>query len=581
MKIRLLLLSYLLVSFIPFIHAGENLRAPKKVTLKLMETTDVHGNFFSYDFVNTGMLPGGWSRVLTYVNSQRDSLGSDACVLLECGDILQGQPCVYYTNFMDTTGLHLASDMMNFMGYDAASFGNHDIEAGHPVYDRWVADCRFPVLGANILSESTQKPYALPYCILEREGVKVAVLGMLTPAIPMWLPQSLWSGLYFEDMVAAARQWVPYIREKEKPDVLVGLFHTGLKGGGLNGFNENAAEEIALTVPGLDVLFFGHDHRRHCEEVTNRESGEKVWLLNAGGGATHVAEAVLTLTLDNGEVTDKEIDGRLVSVENCEPDSAFMAHYRKQWQEVEAFVNERIGALARPIESFDYFFGRSDMADLLHQMQFEQVKADISMVTPLTYNEVIPAGDIYVKDIFKLYRFENRIDVFNLTGREVKGALERAYSLWTNTMTSPQDHALNVREEEDGQVRLAEATYFFLSAAGISYEVDLTRPAGDKIRILHMSDGSDFQLDKTYRVAVNSYIGSGGGGLLTEGAGISMDELPSRIVEVSDKDLRYYLIDYFRRQTGPLEVKPVSDWKFVPEDDVREALERDRRLLDY
>lgn len=579
MKKRFLLLQCLFILLVLLFHVRQTACATERVTLKLMETTDVHGNFFSYDFVNTDMLPGGWSRILTYVNSQRDSLGNDACLLFEAGDILQGQPCVYYANFVDTIGIHLTSDMMNFMGYNAACFGNHDIEAGHPVYDRWVADCDFPVLGANVLSVSAGKSYTLPYCVLERKGVKIAILGMVTPAIPMWLPESLWSGLSFEDMVAAARKWVPYIREKEKPDVLVGLFHTGLKGGGINGFNENAAEEIALTVPGFDVLFFGHDHRGHCEEVTNRETGQKVWLLNAGGEATHVAEAVLTLALDKGIVTGKEVEGRLVSVEGCEPDSAFMARYHRQFQEVDAYVNERIGALARPIDTFDYFFGRSDMADLLHWMQFGQVKADISLVTPLTYNEVIPAGDIYVKDIFKLYRYENRIDVFRLTGREIKGALERAYALWTHTMTSQQEHALNICEHDKETARLGGATYFFLSAAGISYEVDLTRPVGDKVHVLCMRDGSAFQLDKTYRVAVNSYVGSGGGGLLTEGAGIALKELPSRIVEVSDKDLRYYLIDYFRHQSAPLDILPISDWKFVPEAYVRGALERDRRLL--
>ena len=105
------------------------------------------------------------------------------------------------------------------MGYDAAAFGNHDIEAGHPVFNRWVADCKFPVLGANIISKATGEPYAKPYCIIEREGVKIAILGMVTPAIPMWLPEKLWQGLQFEDMVKSARKWVPLILEKEKPDV--------------------------------------------------------------------------------------------------------------------------------------------------------------------------------------------------------------------------------------------------------------------------------------------------------------------------------------------------------------------------
>lgn len=577
MKVKLILLF--LIIFLPSLYSKEYEGTTKEVTLKLIETTDVHGNFFSYDFINNRPLDGGLSHVASYVKEQRSLLGDDLCLLFDAGDILQGQPCVYYTNFIDTLNTHLTSDMMNFMGYDAACFGNHDIEAGHPAFDRWTNDSSFPILGANILSVTNNQPYAKPYCIFEREGVKIAVLGMITPAIPMWLPETLWSGLRFEDMVACARKWIPLIQETEKPDILVGLFHTGLKGAGINGFNENTAEEIALTIPGIDLIFYGHDHRGHCQEVTNRISGKPVWLLNAGGETNHVAEASLTFSIKDGKVTGRQIKGSLVSMDAYKPDSAFTANYKEKWEEVQAFVSERIGSLAKPIETLDYFFGPSAMADLLHHAQLSQVEADISLVTPLTFNEVINAGDIYVKDIFKLYRYENRINVFQLTGKEIVGALERSYSLWSRTMASPEEHALPIRYREEKRAQLDAPTFYLLSAAGISYEVDLTQPNGEKVKITRMKDGTDFQTDKTYRVAVNSYIGSGGGGLLTEGSGITLEDLPSRIIATSDKDLRNYVIEYFRRHHSPVEVLPLSDWKFVPENLVKEALERDRKIL--
>lgn len=572
-------ISFCLICLSSWLFAGNQEGASKQVVLKFMETTDVHGNFFSYDFVNLRSLPGGWSRVITYVNSQRDSLGKESCLLLDAGDILQGQPCVYYSNFMDTLQTHLAAEVMNYMQYDAACIGNHDIEAGHPVYDRWIADCNFPVLGANILSETTRKPYAKPYCIVNRNGVKIAILGLITPAIPMWLPQDLWKGLSFEDMVKAARRWAAYIQEHEQPDVIVGLFHTGLKGAGINGFNEHAAEEIALTVPGFDVIFFGHDHQRYCKEVVNPQSGKAVWLLNAGGEATHVAEAELVVEKNNQRAELKEMRGKLISMEKHEPDSAFMKRFEGTIERVKNFTEERLGTLPQPIYTFDYFWGKSTMADLLHQVQFAEMKADISLITPLTYKEVIPAGSLSVKDIFKLYRYENRIEVFQLTGKEIKGAMEQAYGLWTNTMTSPTDHVLNIVSGKNGKMRLGAATFYLLSAAGITYQVDVTQPKGNKIRILHLSNGTPFRLDQTYRVAVNSYIGSGGGGLLTTGTGIALDDLPSRIVEVSAKDLRYYLMEYIRRQEGPVNIPPLSDWYFTPKAYVEKALKRDRQLL--
>ena len=118
-----------------------------------------------------------------------------------------------------------------------------------------------------------------------------------------------------------------------------------------------------------------------------------------------------------------------------------------------------------------------------------------------------------------------------------------------------------------------------MSAAGISYEVDLSQPVGKRVRILKMKDGSAFSMEKTYRVAVNSYVGSGGCGLLTEGTGLSMSELRSRIKETSDHEFRYYMIDFFRSSKGALQIPALSDWKFVPDSLVKKSLETDRKIL--
>ena len=549
------------------------------VTIKMMETSDIHGNYFSYDFMSDCPTAGGLPRVAAYVKEQRELHGADRCVLLDNGDLLQGQPCAYYANFVDTVGEHLAARMLNYMGYDAGCFGNHDVETGHPVYDRWTRDCQYPVLGANIMSAGSGDNYAQPYHVIERGGVKIAVIGLLTAAIPMWLPESLWSGLRFDDIVASARKWVQTVKERENPDVIVGLLHCGLEGNNMNGFNENAAKEIALTVPGYDVVFYGHDHRPYCQQVTNQTTGRGVWLLNPGSTGLNVAEATLSAQVDDqGNVTISQITGRLAAMDQYEPDAQFDAEFESDRQQARDYVVEQVGELADDIDAFDYYFGPSTLGDLLHSVQNGQVDADISLVAPLTTDEVFKAGAVSVKDIFKLYRYENRIEVFELTGDEVRGALDKAYSMWTSTITAPGDHALAVRER-DGRPRMAAYSSFMMSAAGVRYQVDLTKPAGEKVTILSMADGSAFCPDSTYRVAVNSYLGSGGGSLLTDGAGISVDDLPARIVYTTEKDLRYYIIQYFRLSDGPVTVPSVSQWEFVPVEVAAPALARDRELL--
>lgn len=550
-----------------------------KKVIRIVETTDVHGNFYSYDFLNGKPLDGGLSRVCTYINMMRDKYGENNVALLDAGDVLQGQPCVYYANFIDTTSIHLSSSMIDYMRYDAVAFGNHDIEAGHKVYDKWVKDCHCPMLGANVINTDNGKPYLKPYVIINKGGVKIAILGLLTPAVPMWLPHNLWSGLQFEDIVPAAKKWAEYIENNEKPDLLVGLFHTGLKGGGNNNYNENAAEKIALNVPGFDVIFYGHDHQRYCKQATNKLTGKSVWLLNAGASANNIAQANITIEENCGKKNISNIEGNIESMAGYEPNTAFMERYSKEFNNVKDFVSERVGTLDEPINTFDYFFGPSTMATLLHDVQLSKTKADVSFVTPLTFNEIINAGPVCVSDIFKLYRYENRINIFQLTGKEICGALEKAYDLWTNTMKSENDHALNISNETQRGARLNEPSFLFMSAAGIDYTVDVTKPNGKKISIQRMSDGTPFDKTKTYRVAVNSYIGSGGGGLLTEGSGINMSELPKRIVWTSEKDLRHYMIEYFQEHHEGIKLKAGSNWRFTPAKWTEKALERDRHIL--
>ncbi len=186
----------------------------EEVVIKIIETSDVHGNFFPYNFIERKEWSGSLARVHSFVKEQREKYG-DNCLLMDNGDILQGQPTAYYYNFMDTVSTHVAADMMNYMGYVVGNMGNHDVETGHAVYDRWIRQCDFPVLGANIIDNATGKPYLKPYEVLERDGVRIAVLGMITPAIPSWLPEKLWSGLHFEEMEPCARKWVKIIKEKE------------------------------------------------------------------------------------------------------------------------------------------------------------------------------------------------------------------------------------------------------------------------------------------------------------------------------------------------------------------------------
>lgn len=550
------------------------------VTLRIVETSDVHGSFFPYDFITRKPKRGTLARVSTYVNKLRAELGENV-ILVDNGDILQGQPTCYYYNYIDTESTNVAADVINYMHYDAETFGNHDVETGHACYDKWIKEVNCPMLGANIIDTQTGKPYVPPYTILNRQGVKIAIIGMITPAIPNWLTEDIWSGLRFDEMVSTARYWMDYLQKNEHPDVVVGLFHSGKEGGIKTAeYEEDASIRVAQEVPGFDLVLFGHDHTRHNEVVTNVE-GKPVTCLDPANNAISVADATIQLTLRKGKVISKTVSGNIVDVVDEPLDEAFMEHFKPHMEKVSAFVNRQIGVFKNTISTRDSYFGNSAFNDFILNLQLQITGADISFNAPLSFDASIKKGPVTVSDMFNLYKFENQLYVMRLTGEEIRKHLEMSYDLWMNTMTSPDDHLLLLSESTYGdQQRLGfkNFSFNFDSAAGIDYIVDVTKPDGQKVKILQMSNGEPFDEAKWYKVAVNSYRGNGGGELLTRGAGIPRDELEKRVIWRSDRDQRYYLMKEIERM-GEVDPQPNNNWKLVPEEWVKPAAERDRKIL--
>ncbi len=550
------------------------------VTLRIVETSDVHGSFFPYDFITRKPKRGTLARVSTYVNKLRAELGENV-ILVDNGDILQGQPTCYYYNYIDTESTNVAADVINYMHYDAETFGNHDVETGHACYDKWIKEVNCPMLGANIIDTKTGKPYVPPYTILNRQGVKIAIIGMITPAIPNWLTEDIWSGLRFDEMVSTARYWMDYLQKNEHPDVVVGLFHSGKEGGIKTAeYEEDASIRVAQEVPGFDLVLFGHDHTRHNEVVTNVE-GKPVTCLDPANNAISVADATIQLTLRKGKVISKTVSGNIVDVVDEPLDEAFMEHFKPHMEKVSAFVNRQIGVFKNTISTRDSYFGNSAFNDFILNLQLQITGADISFNAPLSFDASIKKGPVTVSDMFNLYKFENQLYVMRLTGEEIRKHLEMSYDLWMNTMTSPDDHLLLLSESTYGdQQRLGfkNFSFNFDSAAGIDYIVDVTKPDGQKVKILQMSNGEPFDETKWYKVAVNSYRGNGGGELLTRGAGIPRDELEKRVIWRSDRDQRYYLMKEIERM-GEVDPQPNNNWKLVPEEWVKPAAERDRKIL--
>ncbi|WP_290662665.1 bifunctional UDP-sugar hydrolase/5'-nucleotidase [Ignavibacterium sp.] len=582
--------KYFLLSFLLFLLI--NFSFAQTVNVKIIETSDVHGAIFPYDLVNDRSSNSSLAQVMTYLNEQRSDT-NQIVFLLDNGDILQGDPVVYYYNFEKTDTLHLYADVMNYMKYDAATIGNHDIETGHNVYDKFNEEINFPWLAANAVRTSDGQPYFKPYTTIERGGIKIAVLGLITPAIPKWLPEKIWDGMQFDDMIQTAEKWVKKIRETEQPDLLIGLFHAGVNynysGEDSTTYkNENASKLIAEKVAGFDVIFVGHDHEGWNFKTRN-PNGKEVLVLGTQASARTLAVANIILKFDKfcGFFASDKMSGEIVEVKNYKPDEEFMKRFSPAFDEVKKYVSRPIGKFTKSISSRDALFGPSEFVDLINTVQLELTEADISFTAPLSFNATIKEGDLFVKDMFNLYRYENLLYTIEMSGQEIKDYLEFSYGNWFNQMKNENDNLLRYRLDENGNIiysqrsnspELYERFYNFDAAAGIDYVVDVTKPIGERVSILQLSDGRKFDLKTKYKVAVNSYRGNGGGDHLTKGAKIPKEELNKRVISSTDKDLRYYMMKWIEEKKT-VEPKLLGNWKVIPENYWQSGKQKDYQLI--
>ena len=549
-------------------------------TFEILTTNDVHGHYFDSLYVsdrtNTSLLSVAW-----YADSVRTAVGAENVVMIDAGDCLQGDNAAYYYNYIDTGSKHLYARMVEHIGYDAVVVGNHDIETGHPVYDRMVKTMKVPFLAANAIRTDNGKPYFQEYVTLRRHGLNVTVIGFTNPNIKSWLSPLLWEGMEFRSLLPMAQEVVDRVRTREKSDVVIVAVHAGT-GNGDGASLESQGLDLFKSLEGVDFVICAHDHR----PVVHKN--DSICLINSGSHCRMLGHGKVTLTVKGGKVVSKTLDAELLDVDKNKVDENMKALFRPEYEAVKAFTLKEVGELKADLRTRDAYCGMSDYINLIHTLSIGCSPAQISFAAPLTFNGTVDAGTLVFNDLFTIYPFENQLFVVKMTGKEIKDYLEYSYDTWINTYDGRGGNLLKIRNEPDprtGQKHwsFVNRSYNFDSAAGLVYEVDVTSPAGSRVNIISLADGSAFDPAADYNVAMTSYRASGGGSLMREGAGIDTDRIGERVVEYYP-EIRNILYDYLIKN-GSIDPQTVGDpavigsWKFVPEKMAQEALQRDMKLL--
>lgn len=548
-------------------------------TLHILTTNDVHGCYF--DSTYTGpKLSKSLQNISWYVDSVRNAVGKGNVLLLDGGDCLQGDNASFYYNFIDTLTPHLYPRMAKYIGYDAVVVGNHDIESGHSVYDKVSRQLRsygIPFLAGNAV-KADGSSYFPEYKLFRRAGLRVLVLGYTNANIKSWLDESKWKGMDFLSLVPYVQARVDKISALVRPDVTIVCVHSGT-GKGDGSELENQGLDLFNSLEGVDFVVCSHDHRPYVLNEGNK------CLINSGSRASNIGHGVVSFVKDGRRTVSKSLSASLIKVRWEKVDEKMLSAFHDDYRKVQDYTLRKVGILDCELKTADAYAGMCDYLNFIHTVQLEVTGADVSFSAPLTFNGTVRKGDVVFNDLLTIYPFENSLATIRLSGRQIKDYLEYSYDAWVGG--DKDGHVLNIVNSDDPRTgsrrwSFVARTYNFDSAAGIRYEVRPDQPKGERVRIKSMADGSAFDFDALYTVAMNSYRASGGGGLLVYGAGLDPGTLPD-IVAGRYPDIRELIYDYFLAH-GSVSSELVGDksligeWSFEPAS-VREGIDRDLKLL--
>lgn len=551
-------------------------------SLHILTTNDIHGSYFDSTYTGGGIRNSLYA-VKRTVDSVRAAVGAENVILIDAGDILQGDNAAYYFNYVDTLSPHVYPRMAARMGYDAVVLGNHDIETGHRVYDRVASQMEelgIPFLGGNARRADNGEPYFPVSAVVRKGGLKVAILGFNNANISNWLSEKLWEGMRFESLVPLVQEEVDKVVRKEKPQVVIVAVHSGT-GEGDGTVIESQGLDLFNSLKGVDFLVCAHDHRARIER------SEEICLLNAGQRCRNLAHGTMELTVDGGKVSEKSLDAELLTVDRRKVDEQMREEFHNDFSAVKAFSTQVIGTLETDLRTSDSYIGMSDYLNLIHTLALTSSPARISLGAPLTYNGTVKAGEIIYNDLFTIYPFENQMNLIRMSGKEVRLYLEASYDSWIGTLGDGSGHILKIRQEDDPRNNrknwsFTARSYNFDSAGGLVYTVDVTKPSGKRVSIKSFADGSTFSEEQTYPVAMTSYRANGGGGLL-RAAGIDTGKIEERVIDYYP-EYRTLLYDFIKSR-GSITSEGIGDrsiiggWAFVPEKLAGPALEADLKLL--
>lgn len=521
--------------------------AADRTVLTVLQTSDLHANLLPWDYARGSEAAWGLARVATRVRQIRET--SPHVLLLDGGDTIQGAPAGWLEARRPAGGPHFMAAAMNALGYDAMAVGNHEFNFGLEVLRRAQKDSSFPWLSANTRNVSDGGAAFPEYVVKELGGVRVGILGLTTPSIPGWEPETNREGLRWADPVETAKRLVPVLRGEKGCDVVVVLFHSGLEADPVSGEpngtgHENRVVALAREVPGIDLILTGHTHRKL---PLTRVHGVPV--LQPGRWGEVLGRVDLVVERSGGTAKVVDASGALLpSDASVAVDPEIAAIAEAPHARALAYLNEPLATATGPFPGGRARLEDTALLDLINETQLAATGADLSLTSLLPFRfDGWEEGPVTVRQVYALYPYENQLVVVEVDGARLRGVLEQAARFY------------DAAQWRDGRLvvtPLAGMTpYNFDVLQGASYRIDPTAPVGHRVKELRFR-GRDVADSDRFSLAVNSYRAQGAGGYTSlKGA---------KVLRTYNDEVRELLVERLRK-VGT--IQPVTDrnWIVAPE----------------
>ena len=519
---------------------------PERVQITILGTTDLHGNINPIDYYTDKPDNRGFAKVATLIKRIRKEQPNT--LLIDSGDTIQGSPLESFHSRKNNVRTDPMMLVMSSLNYDAMAVGNHEYNFGLKVLEKARGEAKFPWLSGNTYEKGTGRTHYKPYIVKEVAGVKFGIVGLTTPGVPYWDNPPNYAGLEFREPVPEARKWVAMLRTQEKVDVVVIAMHMGLgedlrTGEASSGQipHENEAISIAKEVPGVDVIFMGHTHRDVPSLYING-----VLLTQANHWGRHLARADLYLQkAPTGWRVYAKSARTIPADDRVEPDPEVVKLAEPYDRQTQEWLERVVAQSPQDLTAEEARFRDTAILDLIQKVQLEAGKADVSMVASFNQQARIAKGPVTVRDVAELYVYENTLVVLEVTGQQLKDALEHSAKYYNN-----YEAGKTPRELINDKI----PAYNFDIAEGVTYDLDLSKPLGSRIQNLRFK-GQPLSLTRKLRLATNNYRVNGGGGYTMY--------KNARVVYRSSEEIRELMIDWMERNKT-IPTQPTNNWRILP-----------------